>query len=47
MKKFIMTILGVEATAKNIRGRKSQGSEDSSSYKNWRVTKPGGYVEIG
>lgn len=36
MKKFIMNLLGIEATAKNIRGRKSVGSEDHSCYNNWR-----------
>ena len=36
MKKFIMTILGIEATAKNIRGRKSNGTEDYGDHKNWR-----------
>lgn len=36
MKKFIMNLLGIEATAKNIRGRKSSGCEDSGGYHNWR-----------
>ncbi len=36
MIKFIKNFFGVEATAKNIRGRKSNGCEDTSSYKNWR-----------
>lgn len=33
-----MNLLGVEATAKNIRGRKSNGAEDTNSDKNWRKT---------
>ena len=36
MKKFIMNLLGIEATAKNIRGRKSSGCEDNQSYRNWK-----------
>lgn len=40
MKKFIMNLLGIEATAKNIRGKKSSGSEDSSGYKHWRANIP-------
>ncbi len=36
MKKFIMNLLGIEATAKNIRGRKSNGTEDYGDHKNWR-----------
>ena len=36
MKKFFMNLFGIEATAKNIRGQKSSGAEDSSQYKNWR-----------
>ena len=48
MKKFIMNLLGIEATAKNIRGRKSSGSEDiSNSYTNWRIVKGGGAYEVG
>lgn len=35
MKKFIMNLLGIEATAKNIRGKKSSGVEDHSGYKHW------------
>lgn len=36
MFKFIKSFFGVEATAKNIRGQKSNGSEDVSGYKHWR-----------
>ena len=37
-----MNLLGIEATAKNIMGNKSQGVEDTSSYKHWRkALKPG------
>lgn len=36
MKKFFMNLFGIEATAKNIRGRKSSGAEDWSPYNNWR-----------
>lgn len=31
-----MNLLGIEATAKNIRGAKSNGFEDLSGWKNWR-----------
>lgn len=37
MKKFIMNLLGIEATAKNIRGKKSSGIEDSQYFHNWRT----------
>lgn len=39
MKKLIAKVFGVEmyANARNIRGRKSSGCEDSSSYHNWRT----------
>lgn len=37
MIKFIKTFLGIEATAKNIRGRKSSGVEDCFDFKNWRT----------
>lgn len=37
MKKFIMNLLGIEATAKNIRGQKSSGCEDANCYKHWRA----------
>lgn len=38
MIKFIKTFFGIEATAKNIRGKKSCGSQDASgaSNKYWR-----------
>lgn len=37
MNKLMSMLLGAEmhASAKEIRGKKSQGVEDSSSYKNW------------
>lgn len=38
MKKFIMNLLGIEATAKNIRGRKSSGLED---WGGWTQRKAG------
>lgn len=37
MKKFIMNLLGIEATAKNIRGVKSHGVEDLSGWKHWKA----------
>lgn len=37
MKKFIMTLVGVESTAKAICGKKSAGCEDTCVYKNWRL----------
>lgn len=37
MKKFIMNLLGIEATAKNIRGKKSSGIEDSQYFNHWRT----------
>lgn len=38
MKKFIEMLFGAKqhANARNIRGRKSNGVEDDSSYKHWR-----------
>lgn len=36
MIKLIKTFLGVEATSKSIRGRKSHGSEDLNGYNHWR-----------
>ncbi len=37
MKKFIMNLFGIEATAKNIRGQKSDGAEDQgNNFKHWR-----------
>lgn len=36
MKKFIMNLFNVVATAKEVKGRKSSGKEDSSTYKNWK-----------
>lgn len=33
---FIKTLFGVEATSKNIRGKKSNGCEDDYGYKNWK-----------
>ncbi len=33
---FIKNFFGVEATAKNIRGKKSSGCEDGACYKHWR-----------
>lgn len=44
MKKFIMTFVGVESTAKAICGKKSAGCEDISSYKNWRANSQGTYA---
>lgn len=40
MKKFFMNLFGVEATAQNIRGRKSSGVEDAPSYKAWKSKDP-------
>lgn len=45
MKKFILNLLGIEATAKNIRGKKSSGAEDAAQFKNWRT--PGYVVSSG
>lgn len=36
MLKLIKTFLGIEASAKNIRGNKSSGNEDLTAYKHWR-----------
>lgn len=40
MKKFLMNLFGIEATAKNIRGRKSSGYSDIPEFRAQR--KPGG-----
>lgn len=40
MIKFIKTFLGIEATAKNIRGRKSAGYSDIPEFRAHK--KPGG-----
>ncbi len=40
MKKFIMNLLGIEATAKNIRGKKSAGYSDIPDFRARK--KPGG-----
>lgn len=37
MKKFIMNLFNVVATAKEIKGKKSSGKEDSFNWKNWRT----------
>ena len=37
MKKFIMNLFNVVATAKEVKGKKSSGKEDFSGYKNWRT----------
>lgn len=44
MKKLIAALFGaqVHASSKNIKGRKSQGVEDSSGYKNWAERKGSG-----
>lgn len=31
-----MNLFGIEATAKNIRGRKSSGAEDFGGYEHWK-----------
>lgn len=36
MKKFIFRIFGIESTAKQIMGRKSNGVEDERGYQHWR-----------
>ena len=44
MNKLMSMLLGAEthATAKEIRGKKSQGVEDTSSYKHWAERKANG-----
>ena len=37
MKKLIKKAFGIFASAKNVKGRKSDGVEDTSPYKNWRI----------
>ena len=37
MKKFFMNLFGIEATAKNICGKKSSGIEDYSTYQHWKA----------
>lgn len=36
MKKFIMNLFNVVATAKEVKGKKSSGKEDGGNYKNWK-----------
>lgn len=36
MKKFFMNLFGIEATAQNIRGRKSDGIEDLHTFQHFK-----------
>ena len=36
MKKFILNLFNVVATAKDVKGKKSAGKEDCSTFKHWK-----------
>lgn len=48
MNKLMNVLFGAEmhASAKEIRGKKSQGVEDQGSYKNWRERKSNGTHDV-
>lgn len=48
MNKLMNVLFGAEmhASAKEIRGKKSQGVEDQGSYKNWRERTPNNMLDI-